>query len=193
MSQITKKALAQALASLMDEKPLSKITISDITNKAGVNRHTFYYHFKDINDMIAWIFSTTANEILESKVSYAMWTDGFRDILSYIVDHKKYMFAVYHSNTKDYLLRFFNEWTYSLIREVLEEQSAGMKVSVSDKDYIASFYTFGFVGILTRWIDNGMIEKPDEMVDQLEILVRGDFKDALSKFENKVLNYRQTL
>lgn len=191
MSQITKKALAQALGTLLDEKPLSKITISDITDKAGVNRHTFYYHFKDINDMISWIFSITVNEILSGNITYDRWTDGFRSLLDYFVEHKKYMLAIYHSDSNEYLLRFFDEWAYSLIRQVLEEQSAGMKVSVSDKDYIAEFYKYGFVGVLSAWFKNGMMDQPAAVVNQLEILVRGDFKDSLSRFEEKVMNSSQ--
>ena len=55
MSQITKRALAASLKRLLAEKPLSKITISDITDDCGINRMTFYYHFQDIYDLIEWI------------------------------------------------------------------------------------------------------------------------------------------
>ena len=48
MSQITKRALATSLKKLLAQKPLSKITISDITEDCGMNRMTFYYHFQDI-------------------------------------------------------------------------------------------------------------------------------------------------
>ena len=51
MSQITKNALATALKKLLSKKELSKITISNITEECGVNRQTFYYHFKDIYDI----------------------------------------------------------------------------------------------------------------------------------------------
>ena len=53
MSQTTKRALAQSLKRLMARKPLSKITISDITEDCGISRMTFYYHFQDIYDLIA--------------------------------------------------------------------------------------------------------------------------------------------
>ena len=39
------------------EKPLNKITINDITEDCGVNRMTFYYHFKDIYDLVDWILA----------------------------------------------------------------------------------------------------------------------------------------
>ena len=52
MSQITKRALAESLKKLLLEKPLDRITVSDITEDCGVSRMTFYYHFKDVYDQI---------------------------------------------------------------------------------------------------------------------------------------------
>ena len=60
MSLNTKQQLANALKSLMQTKPLEKITIKDIVIFCGVNRQTFYYHFKDINDLLGWIYKTEA-------------------------------------------------------------------------------------------------------------------------------------
>ena len=54
MSQITKRALATSLKNMLLKKPLNKITINDIANDCGINRMTFYYHFKDIYDLIEW-------------------------------------------------------------------------------------------------------------------------------------------
>lgn len=47
MSNITKIAMAQSLKRMLLIKDLDKITISDITNDCGINRQTFYYHFKE--------------------------------------------------------------------------------------------------------------------------------------------------
>ena len=52
MSTITKRALAQSLKKIAGKKEINKITITDITDKCGLNRQTFYYHFKDIYDLL---------------------------------------------------------------------------------------------------------------------------------------------
>ena len=52
MSQVTKRALEQSLKNLLLKKPLTKITINDIAEDCGINRMTFYYHFKDIYDPV---------------------------------------------------------------------------------------------------------------------------------------------
>ena len=54
MSQVTKRALEQSLKNLLLKKPLTKITINDIAEDCGINRMTFYYHFKDIYDLVGF-------------------------------------------------------------------------------------------------------------------------------------------
>lgn len=65
MSQITKRALAESLKKLLLEKPLDRITVSDITEDCGVSRMTFYYHFKDVYDLIEWTWLQEAERALD--------------------------------------------------------------------------------------------------------------------------------
>ena len=62
MSNITKKALANSLKKILSKKEFNKVTINDIVDDCGVNRQTFYYHFKDIYDLLEWIYT---NEVIE--------------------------------------------------------------------------------------------------------------------------------
>ena len=81
VAQTTKRALEASLKKLLLRKPLNKITINDITEDCGVNRMTFYYHFKDIYDLVDWILVEDATEALEGHQDYETWSDAFRDML----------------------------------------------------------------------------------------------------------------
>ena len=65
----SKKLIIQALADLLQEKPLDKITVTDVVNRAQINRGTFYAHFADIpsviDHLIMGIFSTIQQAISE--------------------------------------------------------------------------------------------------------------------------------
>ena len=50
----TKQILEESLKKLMLQKPLDKITIRDLTEDCGISRMAFYYHFKDIYDLVEW-------------------------------------------------------------------------------------------------------------------------------------------
>ena len=67
MSQVTKRALEQSLKNLLLKKPLTKITINDIAEDCGINRMTFYYHFKDIYDLVEWSCLEDATRALDEK------------------------------------------------------------------------------------------------------------------------------
>lgn len=51
----TKQKIARALRQLMCERPLSKITVQDLMERAQMKRQSFYYHFQDIYDVLGWI------------------------------------------------------------------------------------------------------------------------------------------
>ena len=54
MPNTTKQALEESLKHMLLKKPLDKITILDITEDCGISRMAFYYHFKDIYDLVEW-------------------------------------------------------------------------------------------------------------------------------------------
>lgn len=77
MSSITKQALEHALKNLLLKKPFHKITINDITEECGVSRMTFYYHFKDIYDLVEWSCIEDAARALEGKRAMTPGRRGF--------------------------------------------------------------------------------------------------------------------
>ena len=48
MPNFTKKAIQETFITLLDERPLNKITVKDIVETCGINRNSFYYHFEDL-------------------------------------------------------------------------------------------------------------------------------------------------
>ena len=55
MSNTTKTALEASLKKLLKKKTFDKITIADLTEDCGISRMAFYYHFKDIYDLVEWV------------------------------------------------------------------------------------------------------------------------------------------
>ena len=63
----TKLALEASLKNLLLKKPVDKITITDLTNDCGITRMAFYYHFKDIYDLVEWSCYDDASKDLHGK------------------------------------------------------------------------------------------------------------------------------
>ena len=182
MSQVTKRALEASLKHLLLQKPLDKITIGDITEDCGINRMTFYYHFKDIYDLIEWSLLEDAKKALEGQRTYDTWQQGFLQIFEMVLDNKPFITNVYHSIRREQVELYLYRLTYDLLFGVVEEQSAGMSVRTEDKQFIADFYKYAFVGIMLDWVRRDMQEDPQQIIDRLSTLLHGNIAQALSRF-----------
>lgn len=184
MAETTKKALAASLKKLLSEKPLDKITVIDITEDCEVNRQTFYYHFKDIYDLVEWIYTSEATKALGGKKTYDTWQQGLLQIFEYVLLNKEFVKSTYHSLNREHLERYLYNETYNLLIGVVEEKADGMPVRNDDKAFIAHFYKYAFVGLMLEWIGTGMKEEPAVIVERLSIMIQGDIANALEKFRS---------
>ena len=121
MSQITKRALEASLKKLLTKKPLDKITITDITEDCGINRMTFYYHFKDIYDLVEWVCVEDATRILGENKTYDTWQEGFLRIFEAVSENKTFMMNAYHSISRDQVEKYLYSLTYDLMIKVIEK------------------------------------------------------------------------
>lgn len=182
MSQTTKRALEASLKNLLLKKPLEKITINDIAEDCGINRMTFYYHFKDIYDLVEWSCVEDATKVLEGKKTYDTWQQGFLQIFEAVLENKPFIMNVYHSVSREQVEIYLYKLTYDLMIGVVEELAAGMAVRDEDKKFIADFYKFAFVGLMLDWVRNGMKEDPQLIIDCLASLVHGNIISALNNY-----------
>lgn len=70
MTNDTKYALEASLKKFLLKKPIDKITIRDLTDDCGISRMAFYYHFKDIYDLVEWSCFEDASRALAGKKTY---------------------------------------------------------------------------------------------------------------------------
>ena len=182
MSQITKRALERSLKNLLLKKPLTKITVSDIAADCGINRMTFYYHFKDIYDLVEWVCIEDAKKALENKKTYDTWQQGFVQIFYAVRENKPFIMNVYRCVSREQVEKYLVPLTDNLLMGVIAEQSAGMVVRDEDKLFIAQVFSYSFVGIMLDWIKDGMQYDPEELVSKLDMVIQGSLKGALERF-----------
>ncbi|MDF1494674.1 TetR/AcrR family transcriptional regulator [Caproiciproducens sp. CPB-2] len=186
MSQTTKRALEASLKNLLLQKPLDKITINDIAEDCGISRMTFYYHFRDIFDLVEWSCVEDATKALEGKKTYDTWQQGFLQIFEAVLANKPFIMNVYHSVSREQVEIYLYRLTYDLLIGVVEEKAEGMSVRDEDKKFIADFYKYGFVGLMLDWIKNGMKEEPQTIIDRLSSLVHGNLTSALDNYRTDI-------
>ena len=178
----TKQALEASLKRLMLKKPLDKITIRDLTEDCGISRMAFYYHFKDIYDLVEWACIEDASAALQGKKTYDTWQEGLLQIFEAVLENKPFILNAYRCISRDQMERFLFQLTYGLIRGVVDEKSEGTAISEADKAFIAEFYKYSFVGVLLDWIRQGMTADPRLLAEKVAVTMRGNVTNSIHNF-----------
>lgn len=182
MSNVTKYALETSLKKLLLQKPIDKITISDLTNDCGISRMAFYYHFKDIYDLVEWACLEDATKALQGKKTYDTWQEGLQQIFEAVMENKPFIMNVYHALSREQIENYLFKLTYNLLIGVVEEKSAGTAITEEDKVFIADFYKYSFVGIMLDWIKQGMKEDYQEITDKITVTMSGNITNSIQNF-----------
>lgn len=182
MSNITKYALEASLKKLLLSKPLDKITISDLTTDCGISRMAFYYHFKDIYDLVEWACIEDAKKALQGKKTYDTWTEGLQQIFEAVFENKPFILNAYRSLDRERIENFLFKLTHDLIMGIVEEQSQGIRLSNEEKNFIADFYKYSFVGMMLDWIGRGMKDNGQKIVENICKTMHGNIGNSIRNF-----------
>ena len=185
MSKTTKNVLGESLKKLLQKKPLNKITVTELVDDCGMNRMTFYYHFKDIYDLLEWVCVEDTRKALAGMGTYANWQEGLYNIFELVLENKAFVIHTYRSMSREYLEMYIYRLTNAVFISVIEELDRDHALSDKDKEFIASFYKYAFLGIMLNWVDHDMQEDPKDIIERLGVLVDDDLVKAIGRFTKR--------
>lgn len=171
----TEVILANALKELMSKESLDDITVKRLADMCNIKRQTFYYHFRDIYDLLTWIF---LNENIKSKKPLNSWQEAVKLIIKYVSKNKKFIQNTLSSAGRDLFEQFISSFLYSFTLQYFAKIDANQKVSSEDKRFFSTYYVSGISKAIISWVDRGMKESEDALVSHLELVV-GKFVDGV--------------
>jgi len=181
VSRFTKNAIIATFVELLGEKPLSKITVTDIVTRCGVNRNTFYYYFQDIYAVLDELLLRETQKILETGKNFESWQDGLIEAVAFALDNRKAISHIYNSLSRQQLEKYFNTITDSVLRVFVKNQAEGLSVSEEDIDLISRFYTYALTGMIFDWLNKGMPYDAKEQIRHVGDIFEGNVRAALMR------------
>ena len=151
-----KQQLACALKEMLQTKPLSKISVSDLIRHCNINRKTFYYHFEDIFSLLEW---TLQQETIELLKHYNIFTD-YNNAIGFVIDYVEANYSmlsnIYNSMGHHQLQLFFSQNVKGLIEALIDDTAALTKSTISAeyRNFLISFYTEAISGMITYKLFN---------------------------------------
>ena len=184
MAQKTKQRLMDSLVGLLREKPLSKITISDIVNDCGLSRATFYYYFKDIYDQVSCIFQERGKTILAGMPVQETWQSVFYVLCSDMYQNQEFLYRICHQVTRIQIEDFLFQFVRGIVSDSLDRLEDDTGVEKDDRELVVRFYSYAFTGFVLEWIQHGMKESPETLTYHVSAMVDGHIRQTLHQFRD---------
>ncbi len=172
----TKKAFENSLTELAKEYPFNKITVKMLCDRAELSRNAFYFHYKDINDLLRSIEDDIVNEIVSlleviEKVDFPENVYVSVEALINIFDERR--------NTV--LMLFDKNYSVSFTTKVSKIYSDFnfkyfCRFHNNDKktkyDFFYMFLSSGFYGIIRYWLENPGLMTKEELINLTYTLIK---------------------
>ena len=131
-NRITKESLEISLLQLLENKELTKITISELVERAGVSRAAFYRNYDSKEEILQEIFQRTVQKITDKLEQFNMRTELYQVWLFLFKEVKK---------------------EARIVSLAIEQQNYSRKEAST---YMNSFWSSAVVSVLIKWIKDGM-------------------------------------
>ncbi len=156
MANLTEKAIKASALKLLNDKPMNQITVKDIVEDCGINRNSFYYHFRDLPSLIEEMVTEQAENIISEYPSINSLEECLDAAISFAMNNRKAAMHIYNSVSRDiyeqYLWRVCEYVVTTYINSVFGEYD----ISDFDKEVIINFYKCACFGQILDWQRSGM-------------------------------------
>lgn len=160
MAERTKLWIAYKMKELMKHKTIDKIRITEICEAAEIERSTFYYHFQDKYDLVAWIFFQDAYKT--DVISIESAAESMNRMKQDLIFYKR----AYEDNSQNpmwsYMLEYFVKRYTMLAKEKLGRDDLDAQTLFSIRHYC-----FGSVGMTREWLLNDNITPANTVVSMM--------------------------
>lgn len=184
MPNFTRKAIQETFITLLDERPLNKITVKDIVETCGINRNSFYYHFEDLPALLEEIISERVQLLMSDHPTIDSMEDSFDAALDFVLDHKRAVFHIYNSLSRDVFERYLMEVCHYVVATYIEAAFAGREDEDKNKEMLIRYHKCACFGHIIDWLNSGMKDDISAYFHRIYQLKRG-WEGEILRRENR--------
>ena len=158
----TRGLLRQALMELVTEKSFASLAIQQVTERAGLNRSTFYLHYMGLHelleDCVKDLFGQMRVEIYAraEKMALAPNQADYEPLVECVFNHLQTYQRFYRAMLGKSGDPYFGSLFRDLLAELIFEPMRGEMRGDAESELILRFFTAGFMGVATWWVESGM-------------------------------------
>lgn len=185
--QYTRNKICDVFIHMLNQRPLSKITVKEVVAECGINRNTFYYYYADLYEVLTELFQLELEKVIEGYNDTLSWEESFLVAADFALKNKKAIYHVYNSIQREELETYLYHTAGNVMKRYVERIANGMPVSEEDKLLISTFYQSALTQMLLHWIHSGMKEEPEQIIRRIGFLFDGNIALSLQRAVNETI------
>lgn len=165
-ANITKSALARSMKKLMGERDFQKISVTDICEMCGMNRKSFYYHFKDKYDLMNWIFYTDFVSMITLEKISSGW-DLLAAVMNLFYNDQAFYKSALKTEGQNSFSEYFHESMLPIVVFMFEESYDNSDTTETMIDIFCDYCLSAAI----RWLEHGCNEGPADFVESIKKMI----------------------
>jgi AcrR family transcriptional regulator len=166
---------------MLNDTPLNKITVKEISVKCEINRNTFYYYYSDVYALLSEIFQVEMKKVIENYNDTFSWEQSFLVAAEFALENKRAIYHVYYSLRREVVENYICEVAENVMTRYVEKKAEDIPASKESIKWIAYFYQCALTEILLRWIVSGMEMDPKVIIGYIGQLFDGNIEISLKR------------
>ena len=146
MKDRTKLALAKALQELLNTKTLDEVRVSELCNRCNLQRQSFYYHFQDKFDLVAWIFMQDTSRVF-AECGSQLSLQFISTMLNTFYDKKQFYLRVLADRSQNLPLLYIHDYVYRFFMSRYQKRDHTYELKAKVK-----FLVYGSMGVVWEWL-----------------------------------------
>lgn len=183
MSKFTKKAIQNSFVKLLNEKPLSQITIRNIVEDCGVNRNTFYYYFQDLPQLVETIIDEDAERIIQEYSTVGSVEECLNAMLSFALENRTAVMHIYHSINRDIYEQYQWRSCEHVVTIYIDSILLDRTVSAEDRRLLIDYMKCVCFGLIMGWLEEGMTADIQTRFHRICELKQGELEIMIARCE----------
>lgn len=185
MAQYTRKAILQTFQEMLEKMPFDKITVSAIVTKCEISSNTFYYHFRDIYDLLDTWLQIKKASYLESIADDGRWQDIVKVLLRDLKAHSDLVYHLFNSISRERLERCVFESTDDTFYRLVCRETAHTSIPEPELRAIAEYNSYSFLGFFLKFLWNDMTNDIDAGIEKIGFIFESNIQGIKEKYASQ--------
>ena len=171
MREDMKAVIADTFSQMLDKEDLDKITVTKLIGECHISRQTFYYHFKDIMDVLEWTFKRATEELVQRSLKAEDNIVALKEFAAFIRQNRTKLERLLYSRRWVEIENLLTEAAVAYLAEMARNKVPEISLSFDELEIMLKFYACGMVGVLMQYMVKPHLDE-EKLVIQIERSLR---------------------